>query len=155
MPLYCPGELITVGHQKYSEVHKDFIQNRERLRRQHEFPVLFGHVDGLSELFAARRRDPAYILFGVKRGGAKKKNVQKSSETENLCLSKNFCFFRKLVGCDIFRIDLSNLSAWVDLKIHHSACQSCSDSYLTSGISELKNLVLEIPIAGPPIIDFK
>ena len=36
-----------------------------------------------------------------------------------------------------------------------SVCQSCSESYLTSGISELKNLVLEIPIGGPLIIDFK
>ena len=63
--------------------------------------------------------------------------------------------FSKIGWDDIFPIGLSNLSAWIDLKIHHSACESCSDSYLTSGISELKNLVLEIPIARPPIIDFK
>ena len=67
MPLYCSGELITVGHHKYSSFHSYFIQNRERLRRQSEFPVQFGHVGGLCKTFAARRSDPAYILFDIER----------------------------------------------------------------------------------------
>ena len=145
---------IAVMHHKYSAVQNVFIHNRERLRRQFKFPVLFGHVDGLSELFAARRSSPAYILFDLKRGGAKKKTFEKILRLE-ISVCRKLLLSRKLVGCVIFRKDLNDSSAWVDLKIHHSACQSCSDSYLTCGISELKNLVLDIPIAGPPIIDFK
>ena len=89
MPLHSPGEFITEGHQKYSEVHNDFIPNRKRLRCQLEFPILFGNVNGLSELFAARRSDPAYIIFDVKRDGAEKKVRKKSCDLK-------FAFGQKL-----------------------------------------------------------
>ena len=98
MPLYCPCELITVGHQKYSGVHEDFIQNRERLRRQHKFPVVFGHVDGLSELLCAKRSHPAYILFDVKRGGAKKKTFEKILRLRICVCRKTFAFFENWLG---------------------------------------------------------
>ena len=102
MPLYCICELTTVRHHKYSAVHSDFIQNRERLCSQHEFTVQFLLVEGFSKVFAARRSDTAYFLFDVKRGRAKKKTFEKI-----------------LSWCGIFHIDLSNFSARVDLKIHH------------------------------------
>ncbi len=150
------GSLITVSDPEFSAVHNSFVRNREILRREGEYPVIFGLVDGLNEPFQFKRDQPTYVVFNVELGGFRgKNNVFYSSEIANPCLSKKFCFFWNLINSNIFQIDFLNSDDFLEIEIHHRSCGLCTNSYFASKKSELKNLILEIPTSGPPIIDFK
>ena len=53
---------------------------------------------------------------------------------ENFCLSMNFSFFRNFIKSDIFRIDLVNLSEFIEFKTNYEISQACSESFLASKI---------------------
>ena len=89
MPFRSHGELITVSNPLFTAVHKSFEQNRERLRSEHKYPVILGHVDGLNENFQFQRSQSAYFVFDVSRIGLRsKENVTNFLETKNSCLVK-------------------------------------------------------------------
>ena len=81
--------------------------------------------------------------------------LEKFRKHEITVYRKKFRFIRNLIKSDILRIDLENLDDFVELEIPLQACKICSDYYLHSKNSKLENLILEIPAAVPPIIDFK
>lgn len=51
MPTFAIRELITEHHTFYTAVHRTFLENCERLRLETEYPIIFGHVSGRSDLF--------------------------------------------------------------------------------------------------------
>ena len=94
MILRCVRELITVSNKNFTAVDQSFVQNRERLRREYQYAVIFRHVDGLNKFFEYKEDQSAYVIFNVARTGLRlKENVEKVSETQNHCLSKNFVSF--------------------------------------------------------------
>ena len=94
MPLRCVGEIITVSHKKFTAVLRSFVQNRERLRREHQYPVIFRHVDGLNKFFEFPQGQSAYVVLKVSRTGLRlKKTLQKFRKHEILFIEKKFVSF--------------------------------------------------------------
>ena len=104
MPLLCTGQLITVSNSSFPVVHLYFFRNRERLRGDHHYPVILGHLDGPNNLFHYQQVQSAHVIFNVDRGGSRLKKTSEVSWKQRIPVCRKTSVFFEIWLSLIFSV---------------------------------------------------